>query len=78
VLLLADPQGVIKSASARSSTPYGAFDEVALAAARQSRLIWESAPPDDRCVQVKYVFCMEEKRGVRVRLEECHDGRSRR
>jgi len=58
VLHLISPEGKVKSATVRSSTPYGAFDSVVLNAARRIRVTWkEPRPTTDVCAERAYVFC---------------------
>jgi TonB family protein len=59
VLFLISPDGELKSAKVRSSTPYGAFDALVLESARRARVTWRSPKPDkDVCMSRSYLFCV--------------------
>ncbi len=76
VLYLVDPEGRVKSAIVRSSTPYGAFDEVVLAAARETTVTWKDPKPaSDLCLERTHQFCMQWRRETKVEFDRCRDQR---
>lgn len=76
VLRKVDPAGRVKAVAVRSSTPYGAFDGVVVAAAKRTRVTWNDPKPErDVCVEQVYRFCMQWKGDVRVGFNECNEAR---
>jgi TonB family protein len=75
VLYLATAEGKVLSAVARSSTPYGMFDDVVLAAARQSTIVWkEPKRVENGCAEAVFQFCMAERKHAKVKFGECREG----
>jgi TonB family protein len=76
VLLLVSPEGRVKSAQIRSSSPPGYFDRAVLQAARRTIVNWKAPGPErDTCAQREYLMCLGTTTEPVTRHPACSVGR---